>query len=132
MENIIQDLRYGIRVLLKSPAFTAVAVIALALGIGANTAVFSVVNGVLLKPLPYKDAERLVLVLGANLTTGQIFGGAVSPPDFIECRERQQAFQRLRGSVWCEASLPGGADPERVKAARVSEGYFETLGVEPI
>ena len=132
MENIIQDLRYGIRVLLKSPAFTAVAVIALALGIGANTAVFSVVNGVLLKPLPYKDAERLVLILGANLTTGQIFGGSVSPPDFVDYRERQQSFERLAASASWEASLTGGAEPERVKSARVTEGYFETLGVEPI
>ena len=132
MENIIQDLRYGIRVLLKSPAFTAVAVIALALGIGANTAVFSVVNGVLLKPLPYKDAERLALILGANLTTGQIFGGSVSPPDFVDYRDRQQSFERLAASASWEASLTGGAEPERVKSSRVTEGYFETLGVEPI
>ncbi|MFP5265264.1 MAG: ABC transporter permease [Blastocatellia bacterium] len=130
MENFIQDLRYGVRVLLKSPGFTAVAVIALALGIGANTAVFSVVNAVLLKPLPYKDSDRLVLMTGASLETGQL-RGSVSPPDFLDYREQNTTLERLAAVAGASFSLTGGAEPERVQSARVSEGFFEALGVDP-
>jgi predicted permease len=130
MENFIQDLRYGVRVLLKSPGFTAVAVIALALGIGANTAVFSVVNAVLLKPLPYKDSDRLVLMTGASLETGQL-RGSVSPPDFLDYREQNTTLERLAAVAGASFSLTGGPEPERVQSARVSEGFFEALGVGP-
>jgi putative ABC transport system permease protein len=132
MENIIQDLRYGVRVLLKSPTFTAVAVIALALGIGANTAVFSVVNAVLLKPLPYKDSDRLVMMFGASLETGR-GNGSVSPPDFLDYRERNQVFERYAAytSGGASFSLTGAGEPERVQGVRVTEGFFETLGIDP-
>ncbi|HVG17616.1 MAG TPA: ABC transporter permease [Blastocatellia bacterium] len=130
MENVIQDLRYAVRVLLKSRGFTAVAVMALALGIGANTAVFSVVNAVLLKPLPYKDSDRLVLMLGASLQSGQL-RGSVSPPDFLDYRERNTTLERLAAVAGASFSLTGGAEPERIQSARVSEGFFEVLGVDP-
>jgi putative ABC transport system permease protein len=131
METFIQDLRYGVRVLLKSPGFTAVAVIALALGIGANTAVFSVVNTVLLKPLPYKDSDRLILMFGASLESGRV-GGSVSPPDFLDYREQNTTLERLAAVSNASFSLTGGTEPERIQSARVSEGFFETLGINPL
>ncbi|HKP86789.1 MAG TPA: ABC transporter permease [Blastocatellia bacterium] len=132
MENIIQDLRYGIRVLAKSPTFTAVAVIALALGIGANTAVFSVVNTVLLKPLPFKEPDRLVMMFGASLETGR-GGGSVSPPDFLDYREQNQVFERYAAytSGGGAFSLTGAGEPERLQGTSVTEGFFETLGIVP-
>jgi putative ABC transport system permease protein len=132
MENFIQDLRFGIRVLLKTPGFTAVAVIALALGIGANTAVFSVVNSVLLKPLPYKDSDRLVLMFGMSLETGRV-RGSVSPPDFVDYRQQNTTLDRLAAVAGASFSLTGGDDePERIQSARVSEGFFEALGTSPL
>src|SRR5215216_5674632 len=131
METFIQDLRYGIRVLLKSPGFTAIALIALALGIGANTAVFSVVNTVLLKPLPYKNSDRLILMFGASLESGQV-GGSVSPPDFLDYRQQNTSLERLAAVTGASFSLTGGGEPERIQSARVSEGFFETLGTDPL
>ena len=131
METFIQDLRYGVRVLLKSPGFSAIALIALALGIGANTAVFSVVNTVLLKPLPYKNSDRLILMFGASLQTGQV-GGSVSPPDFVDYREQNTSLERLAAVTGASFSLTGTGEPERIQSARVSEGFFETLGTDPL
>jgi putative ABC transport system permease protein len=131
METFIQDLRYGVRVLLKSPGFTATAIIALALGIGANTAVFSVVNTVLLKPLPYKNSDRLILMFGASLETGQV-SGSVSPPDFVDYRQQNTTLERLAAVTGASFSLTGGGEPERIQSARVSEGFFETFGIDPL
>src|SRR5215216_2066069 len=132
MENFIQDLRFGVRVLLKNPGFTAIAVIALALGIGANTAVFSVVNSVLLKPLPYKDSDRLILMFGMSLETGRV-RGSVSPPDFVDYRQQNTTLERVAAVAGASLSLTGGDDePERIPSALVSEGFFETLGTSPL
>ena len=88
METLFQDLRYGIRMLLKSPAFTLVAVLSLALGIGANTAVFSIINGVLLKPLPVNDPEKLVVLYSTEPQSN--FPGSFSYPDYVDIRDNCQ------------------------------------------
>ena len=88
MHNLFQDLRYAIRILLKNPGFTSVAVITLALGIGANTAIFSVVNGVLLRPLPYREPDRIVTILHDGW-------GPVSAPDFLDWQAQSHSFKQL-------------------------------------
>src|ERR1044071_9098814 len=92
MDSIINDIRYGVRSLLKQPGFTAIAIITLALGIGANTAIFSVVNGVLLRSLPYPHAEQMVYVLEGRVSDPK-FEGSYSPQNFTEMRSRNHSFE---------------------------------------
>jgi putative ABC transport system permease protein len=131
MGKFWQDLRYGFRMLMKRPGFTAVAVVALALGIGANTAIFSVVNAVLLRPLPYAEPERLVMVWGS----APQLGFDVLPPtaaESVEWRERSRVFEEvaaLRSQTW---NMTGAAGPEQIEGARVSESLFTALGVKPL
>jgi putative ABC transport system permease protein len=118
--------------LVKTPGFTAVAIIALALGIGANTAIFSVVNAVLLRPLPFKDPDNLVWAQAADLKTGEQ-GGKISPPDFLDYREQNRVFERFSALQYTSFTLTGDAvEPERVVGARVSADFFETLGIAPV
>ncbi|MGH9834555.1 MAG: ABC transporter permease, partial [Blastocatellia bacterium] len=130
MQTLWQDLRYGARMLLKKPGFTLIAVITLALGIGANTAIFSVVNAVLLQPLPYGDPDRLVWMWGSRN------GGraSVSPPDFIDYRAQQQRFDHFGASftVASPVNLTGGGEPERLNGRVVTANYFDALGVRPL
>ncbi|MEK6303160.1 MAG: ABC transporter permease [Acidobacteriota bacterium] len=131
METLLQDLRYGVRTLIKSPGFTAVAVLALALGIGANTAIFSVVDAVLLRPLPYKNPDQLVLIWHAypkiNLPQASI-----CPPCYLEYRDLTSSFEQVATTTGWNVNLTGAGEPERLQAARVSFNYFTTLGAEPI
>ena len=131
MNTLLADLRYGFRTLLKSPGFTAVAVIALALGIGANTAIFSVVNALLLKPLPYKDAERLVLIWHTypQLKLDQ---ASVSAPSYVEYRDMTSSFEQVATATTWSVNLTGIGEPERLQGARVSYNLFTTVGVQPI
>src|SRR5262245_30144180 len=131
LEVLMQDLRYGLRTLRKSPAFAAVAVITLALGIGANAAIFSVVNGVLLQPLPYEDPSRLVYVFSSAPARGlQDFG--TSPPDFRAMRERNRTLASLSAVYTSSFNLAGMQQPERLAGEVVSAEYFTTLGVKPM
>jgi len=130
-ENLRQDLIYGVRGLLRNPGFTAVVVITLALGIGANTAIFSVVHGVLLRPLPYRAPDRLVIVSQAAPKIAEpSFGFSV--PDFTDFRERQRSFTAMSEyhSMWF--ILLGRPDPERVQTGVVSDNFFDLLGVKPV
>jgi predicted permease len=123
-----QDLRYAARMSVKNPGFTVVAVLALALGIGTNTAIFSVVNAVLLRPLPYKDSERLVHVFR---TQPPITRGPISRPDFLEWRSQQQVFQEI-GAYYTEAfNMTGGGEAERVGGARVTGNFFSLFAAAP-
>lgn len=125
-----QDLRYGARMLLKKPGFTLVAVITLALGIGANTAIFTVVNAVLLRSLPFDHAEQLVRIGSANLQRG-IRLGTLSPQDFYDFRDRNTVFENIAAYDGWSPSLTGGGEPERLAAGRVTTGFFKVLRVEP-
>jgi putative ABC transport system permease protein len=132
METLLQDLRYGIRMLQKKPAFTAVAVIALALGIGANSAIFSIVNAVMLRPLPYKEPERLVSVWERNPKEGYE-QNAPAIPNFVDWRNQQQVFDQIAlYSSGVRFNLTESDQPERVEGAKVSPNLFQLLGVEPV
>src|SRR3982751_947585 len=119
MTSILQDLRYGVRVLWKSPGFTVTAILALALGIGANTAIFSVVNAILLQPLPYEKPEQLVRIGSANARTGDVMG-SFSPQDFYDWRARNTVFESIAAYDGWSPSLTGVGEPEKIEAGRVS------------
>ncbi len=131
MDTVLHDVRYGFRMMLKSPAFTAVAVIAIALGIGANTAMFSVIDAVLLRPLPFPDPGRLVMVLLAQKgDTGKLGHGDA---DFLAIRERQRSFEHVAAfSVSSNAfALTGMGNPEQLRGVWVTSDFFRTLDVAP-
>src|SRR5437588_1641172 len=128
--DLWQDLRYGLRMLLKNPGFTTVAIIALALGIGANSAIFSVVNTVLLRPLPYKNPERLVMVWEDNSKQG-FPRDTPSPANFMDWRDQNHVFESAAALVEISFNLTGVGDPERIDGRRVSGSLFSLLGVEP-
>ena len=131
MTTLIQDLRYALRMLLKNPGFAAVAVIALALGIGANTAIFSVVNTILLRSLPYDDPDRLMVVKENKLPQFPEF--SVSPGNFLDWQKQNASFEKLAAVQGSSYNLvTGDAEPERLDGARVSAGLFEMLGVKPV
>lgn len=128
MGTLIQDLRYGLRMLRKSPGFTAIAVVTLALGIGANTAMFSVVDGVLLAPLPYSQPDRLVVIWENNLH----FKHTVWPsyPNFQDWRRSAGSFQQMAALRWQNYDLTSPGTPEHALGKNVSADFFTTLGVE--
>ena len=130
MTQFFQDLRYGFRMLANSPGFTAVAVLTLALGIGANSAIFTLVNAYLLRPLPVAEPGRLVLVSEIQAAKG--FVGSVSFPTYLDWREQNQVFEELAAVRGEDFNLTGTDEPERLYGARVSAGFFRTLGVRPI
>jgi len=130
-EVLMQDMRYCLRTLRRYPGFAAVAVITLALGIGANTAMFSIVNGVLLRPLPYSHPEQLVSVFSTFSGQEGLESGSTSPPDFRTLRQRNHTLAGLSAYYSTGMNLTGAAQPERVRALIVSADYFSTLGVQP-
>jgi putative ABC transport system permease protein len=127
----MNDVKFAFRQLLKNPGFTAVAVLTLALGIGANTAIFTVVNGVLLKPLPFVNPDRLVWGEAMNLEN-RSRGGSVSPPDFVDYRRQTKSFERIAAFQSVTVNSTEGSEPERLNGALVSAGFFETLGIQPL
>ncbi|HEV2666003.1 MAG TPA: ABC transporter permease, partial [Blastocatellia bacterium] len=130
MRTLWQDLRYGARMLMKNPGFTLVAVITLALGVGANTAIFSVVNAVLLRPLPYPDSGQLMQVWETDLARGG-YDISASMPDYREWRRRNQSFSHLAAYSTNDYNISGEEEPERVVGARVDTDFFTLLGVNP-
>ena len=134
MRTLAQDIRYALRMLRKNPGFAAVTVGVLALGIGANTAIFSVVNAVLLKPLPYPDAHRLVVV--PHVPPQDIFPGmktfSVSPANYFDWKAQNDVFEKMTILVADRMTLTGSGQPESVATAYVSADFFAVLGVRPL
>jgi putative ABC transport system permease protein len=126
MQNLLQDLRYAFRILAKSPGFTSIAILTLALGIGANTAIFSVVHGVLLKPLAFRDPSRLVIV--AEKSPFPTI--STSYQNYVDWREQSHSFQAMEATRAAGLSLTGAGEPELLAARMVTAGLFPLLGVE--
>ncbi len=129
LNSLLQDLHYALRQFRKSHGFTIVAVLTLALGIGANTAIFSVVNGVLLNPLPFPHANRIVSMFEA---TPDFFKGSISYPNFLDWQRDNRSFEAMAAYRSTDGSITGVAQPENVRAQRVSANFFPILGVNPI
>ena len=133
--TLVQDLRHGARLLLRSPGFTAIAIAAVAIGIGANTAVFSVINTLLIRPLPYRDADRLAIIWEHNLPRDRK-NNVVSPGNFMHWREMQRAFEdmaAISGTVGSSftVTVTGSGEPEEVPVQFVTASFFSVLGVNP-
>src|SRR5215470_1854215 len=128
IETLFQDLRFGIRMFLKSPGLTAVLILTIALGIGFNSALFSVVNALLLNPLPFPDANHLVNALTRTAKTGNQRLGA-TPEEFEEWQRRPPSYMMVAGQSGAFLNLSGADEPERIQGARVSTNFFSTLGI---
>jgi putative ABC transport system permease protein len=130
-DEMFQDLRYGVRMLLKHPGFTLIAVLTLSLGIGANTAIFSIVNAVLLRPFPYKEPERL-MILREHFIGGGV-NSTVSYPNFVDWRAQHTVFASIAAVRQNESfNLTGAGEPERLQGQLVSAEFLSTLGVQPL
>ncbi|HKV26841.1 MAG TPA: ABC transporter permease, partial [Candidatus Acidoferrales bacterium] len=126
MGSLWQDFRYGLRMLAKAPGFTAIAILTLALGIGANTALFSVVNGVLLNPLPYPHPNQLVTLGEKDPPFSE---SSISYPNFLDWVRMNHSFESLAAYRQNDFNLTGTGKPERVKVTQVSASFFSLLGV---
>src|SRR5688500_3749063 len=129
MDNFLKDIRFGVRSLLKRRGFTSIAVLTLALGIGACTAIFSVVDGVLLRSLPYPEAERIVQLRELNSAGRQI---AFTEPNFLDVRARSQTLEAVAEYGGDLTTVTGGSEPVRALAVVVSGDFFQVLGIKPV
>src|SRR5262245_21523990 len=130
METLTKDIRYAIRSLIRYPAFTVIAVVTLALGIGANTAIFSVVNALLLRPLPFTEPDKLIQVWEASIKQGQRHD--VSYPNFADWRDRNQSLQQIAAYSDRTFNLTDDTEPERIQGIMTSPAFFPMLDVKPI
>lgn len=131
LDRLGQDLRYGFRIFRKSPGFVAIGVVTLALGIGANTAIFSVTDAVLLRPLPYPDAKHLIRVWQSEPKMSEGCLGA-APPEFAAYRDRTRAFSSIAGYQPESFDLTAGAGAEHIPGCRATASLFPTLGIQPL
>jgi putative ABC transport system permease protein len=131
MNKLFQDLRYGARIMLKQPAFTLVAVITLALGIGANTAIFSLVNSILLRPLPFRDPDRVVRLIQASPKLGLDTWG-VSQANYAAYRDQNHSFETVALYNSTGINLTGVGEPERLPITNVTSDFFKVFGVSPL
>lgn len=132
--NTLHDIRFAFRMLLKRPGFTLIVVLTLALGIGANTTIFSAIDAVLLNPLPYKDPERLMVVWETNKQLGPEMWdrNEVAIGNFLDWRSRNQVFDQLGSLFYTDMNLSGMGEPERIKSCVVTANLFQVLGVQPM
>src|SRR5260221_4824193 len=129
MMSFLQDVRFGLRVLAKNPGFTAIAILTLALGIGANTALFSVVNGVLLNPLPFPNPDELVAVYTKSPTFQE---SSIAYPNFLDWQKDNHSFAALSAFRSDDYNLVGAGEPERVHIHMISAEFFPALGLQPL
>ena len=129
METLLTEIRYGVRSLLKHPGFTAIAVVTLALGISANTTIFSTVDALLLHPFSFPNQDRLVVVFEQNRATG-LMRGSVSPGNFVEWRDQNQSYEQLVAIQQRAFDVSDGSTPERIPGYQVTGGFFQALGVK--
>src|SRR5580704_16524941 len=133
MRNLLQDLRFGFRLICKNPGFAAIAILVLGLGIGANTAIFSVVNGVLLRPLPYPEPDRLVRIW--HTPPAKSFPGmtrfSVSAANFVDWKNQSRSFDSMAMYSFTHATMTGGNQPQVVRIARVTDGFFGVFRTQP-
>jgi len=132
LEALVQDLRFGLRVLAKSPGFTAVVVLTLALGIGGNTAIFSYIDAWFIKPLPFPHPDRLVIFETQDKKRGWTSGGVTSAADFFDFQKQNTSFEQTVAWTVANFNLTSDGSPELVEGGRVSWNYFETLGGKPM
>jgi len=132
LDNLMQDLRYGLRMLRKTPGFTTVAVLTLALGIGANAAIFSYIDAWFIKPLPYPQPDRLVIFETQDKKHGWTSGGVTSAADFFDFQKQNTSFEQTVAWGGASLNLTGDGLPELVDGGRVSWNFFDTLGAKPI
>src|SRR6266498_1742213 len=131
MGNVMQDIRYAVRMLLKNPGFTFVAVIAVALGIGANSAMFSVINAVLLRPLPYNEPDRLVTIWEES-PQRDLYELPISLANFRDWVEQNHVFEQLSAYTFTNMNLSGVGEPARLRAVRSSANLFSLVGATPL
>ena len=129
LDQLLQDIRFGVRTLRKNPGFAMVAVATLALGIGANTAIFSVVENVVLAPLPYPQPDRLVMVSESRPNATQL---SITYPDFRDWQRNARSFEQMAAFNWRDYDLTSPGTAEHLNGTEVSSGFFATLGVKPI
>lgn len=132
LETLFQDLRYGVRMLAKNPAFTAIAVLTLALGIGANTAIFSCIDAWIIKPLPYRQSDRLMVFATHDKKNGWTSEGVTSAADFFDFQRQNTSFEQTVVWTGTEFNLTGDGPPELVDGGHVSANFFDTLGAKAI
>src|SRR4029453_6893098 len=132
MSHLLIDLRYALRLLLRAPAFAMVAILTLALGIGANTAIFTVVNALLIRPLPYGHADRLVMVWQDLRARGGPADEWATPGNYADWRKEKGIFDEVAVISGWRPTLTGGAEPESIAGEQVSHEYFSVLGIAPM
>ena len=131
MDSLLKDTKYAFRTLLKNPGFALVAIVTIGLGIGANTAIFSVVRTVLLQPLPYEDSDELVILWGELRTRG-VTHFPHSPPDYLDLQTQSELLDDLAGVFTFQNSLTGEGDPIQIDVGFVTWNFFSVLGVQPV
>src|SRR5689334_2885472 len=130
METLVQDLRFAVRTLLKSPGFAVVAVLCVAIGIGANTTIFSVVNAILLRPFPFADPDRIV-ALHETQPKNDVDRAGLSWLDYLDLKEQQKSFSDVAAYTGRSLTFSGEGDPERVQGTSISANLFPFLGIKP-
>ena len=131
MDSLLSDIRYAVRNLLKRPGFTAIAVITLALGIGANSAIFSTINALLLKPLPIADQDRVVAIWDKAPSRG-VEHNEVAFANYLDWRAQNHSFDQLALERWWSTNFTGGDTPERIQGFLVTANFLDVVGVKPI